>query len=401
MTDQKGSADAWSKVWKDAQKQYMDAWMGLSQGGNSWPGAQANAPWGMGAGWPGMQPVSPWGGGGSWADPMQQWSRMMSQALPKESRDVNTRLFDLGKSYMNMGETFWHLLQQGKDMAGEGCDWQELMQNAFAGMTGGLNKAAAQPNDPWSGFATLWGLPMDTWQRMSCMFTPSPGEMGKSLKPGGAPEPSDMTRAIRQMLAMPPVGYTREWQMQGQELAELFIEYTTATQEFMQLLSKVGQSAAERFGSKMNELSQNGESLDGLRAAYDLWVDCGEEAYAEVAATPDFPHLQAKMVNALMRLKGHEQVMMDEVMTAMNIPTRHEVDATHKRVYELQRQLCALQDKLDDITDTLDQLEDPVEAAPAAPDVSPTNKPAAPARKKTTVKKSAAKPKSRAQTKSE
>ena len=140
MTDQKGSADAWSKVWKDAQKQYMDAWMGLSQGGYSWPGAQANAPWGMGAGWPGMQPVSPWGGGGSWADPMQQWSRMMSQALPKESRDVNTRLFDLGKSYMNMGETFWHLLQQGKDMAGEGCDWQELMQNAFAGMTGGLNK---------------------------------------------------------------------------------------------------------------------------------------------------------------------------------------------------------------------------------------------------------------------
>jgi len=400
MADLKDTADAWSKVWADAQKQYMDAWMGLSQGGGGWPGAQMNAPWGAGAGWPGAQASAPWGAGVPWADSMQQWSRMMSQSLPKESRDVNTRLFDLGKSYMNMGETFWRLMQKSKETAGEGCDWQELAQNAFAGLAGGLNKAT-QPDDPWSGFATLWGLPMDTWQRLSCMFTPSPGEIGKSLKTGSAPEPSDMTRMIRQMLAMPPVGYTREWQTQGQEWAGLFIEYTTATQEFMQLLSKVGQSAAESFGKKLNELSQNGESLEGLRAAYDLWVDCGEEAYAELAATPDFPHLQAKMVNALMRLKNHEQVMMDEVMTAMNIPTRHEVDTTHKRVYEMQRQLCALQDRLDDLTDVLDNLEDPAEAAPAAPVVSPRDKPAAAVRKKVTAKKAAAKPKSRAKTKSE
>jgi len=293
---------------------------------------------------------------------------------------------------MNMGETFWRMLQQGKEMAGEACDWQEMMQNAFKGMAGGVNKAA-QPTDPWSGFATMWGLPMDTWQRMSCTFTPFPGEMGKSLRPDGAPEVSDMNRAVRQMLALPPVGYTREWQTQGQEWAALFLEYTTAMQEFMQLLGKVGQSAAELFGKKMNELSQKGESLDGLRGAYDLWIDCGEEAYAEVVATPDFPHLQAQMVNALMRLKKHEQTIMDEVMTAMNIPTRHEVDATHKRIYELQRQLCALQDTLEDITESLDQLEDPVEAAPASADVNPAAKPTAPVRKKVTAKKAAAKPK--------
>jgi polyhydroxyalkanoate synthase subunit PhaE len=396
MTDFKDSADAWSKVWKDAQKQYMDAWMGLSQGGSSWPGAQANAPWamGIGAGWPGAQTGAPWGAGVPWADSMQQWSQMMSQALPKESRDVNTRLFDLGKSYMNMGETFWRLLQQGKGMLeGETFDWEELMQSAFAGVP----FKAAPPADPWSGFATMWGLPMDTWQRLSTTFTPFPGEMGRSLRPEGAPVPSDMTRTIREMLALPPVGYTREWQTQGQEWAELFIEYNAAMQAFMQLLGKVGQSAAELFGKKMNEMNQNGESLDGLRAAYDLWIDCGEEAYAEVVATPDFPHLQAQMVNALMRLKSHEQAMMDEVMTAMSIPTRKEVDTTHKRVYDLQRQLCALQDKLEDLTETLDELEDPAEAAPARPDV----KPAASARKKVTTKKAAAKTKSRAQTKSE
>jgi hypothetical protein len=40
---------------------------------------------------------------------MQQWARLMTQALPRESQDTSTRLFELGKSYLNMGETFWRL----------------------------------------------------------------------------------------------------------------------------------------------------------------------------------------------------------------------------------------------------------------------------------------------------
>ena len=261
----------------------------------------------------------------------------------------------------------------------------------------------AQTGDPWSGYATFWGLPMDTWHRLFSTFTPFPGEVGKSQRQEGAPAQSDMNRAIRQMLAMPPVGYTREWQTQGQEWAELFFEYTTAMQAFMQLMGKVGQSAAQLFGKKLNQMDQESNSLGSLRAAYDLWIDCGEQAYAEAVATPEFPHLQAQMVNALMRLKRHEQTIMDEALAAMNIPTRQEMDTTHRRVYELQRQLCALQDTLDDLTDALEELEDPVETSAAATAVEVT----APVTKKTTTKKKAsakkkaAQPKSRAQTKSE
>ena len=52
------------------------------------------------------------------------------------------------------------------------------------------------------------------------------------------------------------------------------------------------------------------------------------------------------MVNALMRMKRHEQRMMEEVMTVLNVPTRREMDTAHKRVYELQRQLSGLQDAM-------------------------------------------------------
>jgi class III poly(R)-hydroxyalkanoic acid synthase PhaE subunit len=335
MTGFKEISEAWSKVWMDAQKQYLDSWMQLSQQAGQWPGAQT--------------PFAP-GGVGTWTEPMQQWTRLMTQSLPPGSQQASTRLFDLGKSYLGMGETFWRLLQQqGKEFAGQENNWMEAMQKtieATCNLSGGAGKEA----DPWSGFATFWGLPINTWQRFACSFSPFPGELGKALRPEDGAVPSDVTRAVRQMLSMPPVGYTREWQEQVQEWGQLYLEYAKAMQDFAQLLGKVSQRATELFGQKLSAQLKEGKPLEGLRAVYNLWIDCGEDAYGEVVATPDFPHLQAQMVNSLMRLKRHEQAMIDEAMTAMNMPTRRELDTTHKRVHGLQRQLSAVQDALEDIT---------------------------------------------------
>jgi len=340
MTGFKDMTETWSKVWMDAQKQYLDAWMQLSQQGRQWPGVQNP-----------FASASPFasGGAGAWAEPMQQWTKLMTQSLPQGSQETSARLFDLGKSYLSMGETFWRLLQQGKDFTGQQTDWLEAMKNAFSAACARTGEPG-QEADPWSGFATFWGLPMNTWQRFACSFSPFPGELEKALRPEDGAVPSDMTKAVRQMLSMPPVGYTREWQEQAQEWAQLYLEYAKSMQEFGQLLGKVAQRAAELFGQKLTGLLKEGKPVEGLREAYNLWIDCGEDAYAEILATPDFPHLQAQMVNALMRLKRHEQSMMDEVMTAMNMPTRRELDTTHKRVHGLQQQLSAMQDALENIT---------------------------------------------------
>jgi class III poly(R)-hydroxyalkanoic acid synthase PhaE subunit len=379
MTGFKDSTETWTKVWLDAQKQYLDTWMQLSQQGkNAWGGVRNPfAPGAMEA--------------GAWSDPMQQWTRLMTQALPQGSQDASTRLFDLGKSYLSMGETIWHLLQRGKEFTGQEADWLQSMKTAFASACG----AAGQEADPWSGFATFWGLPLNTWQRFACSFTPLPGELEKALRPDDAAAPSDMTRTVRQMLSMPPVGYTREWQEQVQEWAQLSMEYARAMQEFGQLLGKVSQRAAELFSQKLSGQFKEGKTLEGLRAAYNLWIDCGEEAYAEVLDTPDFPRLQAQMVNALMRLKRHEQSMMDEVMTALNMPTRRELDTTHKRVQGLQRQLGELQDALENIT-IAEQPAEEKRAAAAAPAVK---KRAAPVRKKTAAKPAGSQAKRRVQPK--
>jgi len=151
----------------------------------------------------------------------------------------------------------------------------------------------------------------------------------------------------------------------------------------------------------MTQAMKEDESLDGLRAVYDLWVDCGEEAYAEMVATPEFPQLQADMVNALMRMKRHEQLMVEEVMTALNVPTRGEIDTTHKRVYELQRQLRQLQDAAED-GGALAELRDELEAVREKQETKPAARKSAraPVRKKTTAVKKRNQGKRRVQPKS-
>jgi class III poly(R)-hydroxyalkanoic acid synthase PhaE subunit len=325
------------------QQQYMDTWMKFTP--------QAT-PWGATA--------SPFAATGSnpWTNSFEQWSKLFGQGMPQNAQEVSTRLFDLGKSYLGMSEGFWKLLQQNQGSSLCATDWQETMKNSLGQMSKSFNFPDGA-TDPWSGFATLWGLPLSNWQRMACSFSPFPGEMEKALREERAPHPSDMTRAIRHYLSVPSVGYTREWQDQAQEWSRLSIEYAHTMQDFSALLGKVVQRALELFGTRVAEKLKAGESFDGLRSIYNLWIDSGEDAYAEQVDTADFPHLQAELVNALMRMKRHEQGIMEEFMTALNMPTRQELDTTHQRVYELQKQLRELQDTLEEAAEA--------ESAPPAP----------------------------------
>jgi len=338
MADFADTSNAWTQAWLDMQKQYMDTWMKFSS-----------------QGLPGSPMTSPFAAAGAnpWAGAFEQWSRLFSQGMPVSAKDVSTRLFDLGKSYMDMSERYWQLLRQGKEDAFSVTDWRSMLQQACEQAGKGFGFPGGS-TDPWSGFATLWGLPVSNWQRMACSFSPFPGEMEKALRTDDqAAESTVMTRAVRQFLSLPPVGYTREWQEQQQVWTELFLEYTRTVQALGGVLGKVVQRALDLFGKRMSERIQNGESFDGLRAIYNLWIDCGEEAYAEEVTATEFPQVQADMVNALMRMKRHEQRMVEEVTTALNMPTRTEMDTTHKRVYELQRALRRLQDTVEDAAESV------------------------------------------------
>src|SRR3546814_11032795 len=94
---------------------------------------------------------------------------------------------------------------------------------------------------------------------------------------------------------------------------------------------KARQTAHGLFQRKLAARSQPGKQLESARALFDLWIDAAEEAYAEVALSPEFRKSYGAMVNAQMKLRQAVQGEVEQAAAQMGMPTRTEVDgANHK-----------------------------------------------------------------------
>ncbi len=172
-----------------------------------------------------------------------------------------------------------------------------------------------------------------------------------------------MLREGRGWLGMPAFGLAREHQERAQALALAHVEYQEANSAYNGLMLKAGQSAFEIFEEKLAEREEPGRQIESPRALFDLWVDAAEEAYAEIALSPEFRTVYGDLVDAQMRVRAGIQAQVEQACAMFDMPTRTELDGAHRKIVQLER--------------TVRRLGDAIQAAQAAP----AQAPAAPARR--------------------
>jgi len=189
------------------------------------------------------------------------------------------------------------------------------------------------------------------------------------------------------------VGYSRESQEQYQQLTRLVLDYQKAMQDYAIALSKVGVKSTDRFQEKLTEATaSNGEPVSSLRDFYNLWVDACEEVYGEYSMSSEYSEMYGEMVNAMMAVKHHGSLLVDETLESMNMPTHREINTLHQRLHEMRRDYRSLRDEIEQLRD---ERQRPPAAATPGTKAPPTKKRAAKktaaaqpaARKKSTVKK--------------
>ena len=77
---------------------------------------------------------------------------------------------------------------------------------------------------------------------------------------------------------------------------------------------------------------------------FDLWIDAAEEAYAEIALSPEFRKVYGGLVDAQMRVRSGMQKEVEQMSEKLGMPTRSEVDSAHRKIAELERQLRRMRD---------------------------------------------------------
>lgn len=185
----------------------------------------------------------------------------------------------------------------------------------------------------------FWELPLDTWQRTVSSMSVLPGDVLQNFKAEGLERLGQtFDDRVDRFLSTPGVGYTREWQGQLQIQSRLWLDYQKAHQHYAAAFAKIGLQCVEHLEKRLRTLVKEGNEITSARELYDLWVDCCEEGYADYVSTDEYAELHANLVNSLMALKRHSSAMIDELLGAMNMPTRREVNTLHRRLQEARRE---------------------------------------------------------------
>lgn len=336
MSD-KQSFPFWSEEWVKAQQTYWDTWSSMSGGGTI-----------PGFGTPSKPDANPW------MQMLEQWgAAFQANGNGADSADFIQRMLDQGKAFMFVGDQFTKFLKTCSEVRKTTDDWQNALRQQFEQF-----KSAYSPigevKDTMGSLPAFWNLPLDTWQRTVSGASLMPGDFLQSMKP--VESVSDKLHGhMEKFLSVPGVGYTRESQEQVQQSSKLWLDYHRASQEYNAAHGRLGLDTVERLVERIIENTAKGEEISSLRQVYDIWIDCGEEAYLEFTSTDEYAEIYGRMVNALMALKRHGRAMVDETLGALGMPTRKGFDTIQRRQQELRREVQALKTNQD--PDRLDQIE--------------------------------------------
>ncbi|HVT33263.1 MAG TPA: class III poly(R)-hydroxyalkanoic acid synthase subunit PhaE, partial [Rhodanobacteraceae bacterium] len=291
-----GLKNDWMDQWQALSRQYWNAWQDLTREA----GAPADA---------GRRAMPPWHEG------FEQWSRMFAGA-GKQSETIE-RVLASAKSFTQFAEAMVAAATAGK--AGAMPNWAEAFRNFR--MPGGMPGFG----NPLSGaLGEISGQGVRSFEQLMKNFAP------------GAFDPM---REAKSWLRVPAFGFLREHQEHYQKMASAFVDYQEQNARYNALILEASRRGFALFESKLAAREEPGRQIDSLRALYDLWVDAMEEAYAEIALSPEFRDVYGALVNAQMRVRSEVQQEVERIATDFGMPTRSELDSIGQRLHDLRREL--------------------------------------------------------------
>lgn len=322
------AGNAWSQAWLDAQRKYWDALLELSQQAASTQSAE------------GKSTENPW------AQALERWWQVVAPGNRAGSTqaEVTSKLLDQGKVFFQFSDQLIKAVQEMQSAAKLGEGWRDTLTQSFDQMRKVFASGTPEGGEVSKALWAFWGLPIDTWRRVASSYSGLPGDLLHGLKEEGV---AHLHAGVERYLSVPALGYTREWQGQLQHNARLAMDYQKALQDYSNMLGEVGTRTLDRLYQRLVEMAEKGEQVDTLRGLYDLWVDCSEDAYADIVSTSDYAELNAKLINALMAWKHHNQLLMEEVSSAGNLPSKRDLDTAHQRIQALRREVNALREAFD------------------------------------------------------
>ena len=227
-----------------------------------------------------------------------------TEGISDQVRDIGMRWLEAGQAYL-----------QG---------WQQFAQRNTAGAAGQPLKFGEEMLNAWQG----------TWA-------------------GAAAAGEGATRQFADLISrLPALGLAREQTEAWRELMAAQAEYQQLEQELRTVWAKVQTDALTMLEALIRDrkaeqsITGAAPGLEDYRELYNLWVECGEKVFAQVAHSESYCKLQAQLGNAAIRLRAGQQALLERVLKQYDLPTRSELNTVHKQMRELRERVATLEAQL-------------------------------------------------------
>jgi class III poly(R)-hydroxyalkanoic acid synthase PhaE subunit len=255
-----------------------------------------------------------------WKEGLAWWSQIAGQGAGGDANAAIERM------NAQAGQWFGSMQQLAANFAGKEANPAQIVKQWSESLAGAGGNPVADMFKRMSG-ADAHGL--DAWfAQVAPMLVGWKGE-AKSL------------------LGLPTFGLGREQQERTQHLMQAQLDYQERSEAYNGQLASAGKLAFERFEKKLEERSEPGRQIESARALFDVWIDAAEEAWAEVASGAEYRGVYGQFVNAQMRLRAAVQTEIEQSANLLGLPTRSELNASHRKVAALERELRALRQQVE------------------------------------------------------
>ena len=204
-------------------------------------------------------------------------------------------------------------------------------------------------NQSWTSSLELWSAWADTWQSLlTNRGAPAAKAMLEHFAnpaqwPGGL---SALVNELEDILGLPRFADLPGLGSGAVPSIAPTVELTAVAQQYLMAIGPVWAQISERFQAEVAERRNGGKPIDNAGEAMDLWNNTIDQVLMEFNRSADFAKLQQRFLHAAMRHRLEVRKIAEQAATAVDLPTRTELDDVYRRLHELTREVHGLRHEL-------------------------------------------------------
>ena len=300
-------------------------------------------------------------------NPFELWNKIVNESakvwtdntasIARSTAEQFLSVQETGLRFMEFTAQAWETLAP-KMASGE--DWQDDLKSVIDQFREGWLKLPETATKITQDVNQMWDLYIKQWQSFGQPWDAALRQVPEHLNrafTGDSKSLIDLSNLFQQayqgsvagLVASPGLGLSREFNDKIQQGFDSWVAWQLATLEYQGIVNDIWRRAFEKFFQELLSLAEKGETIDTLRDLILLWTRGAEEIFTEAFRTEPYVLAQGKMLNAGMAYRNRERVIMESTLSIYDLPTRSELDETHRRIYELRKEVKTLKKALAEV----------------------------------------------------